>query len=620
MEPTMLYDRRSKLDDGLVPPHGGELVQAFVPAQERHELLQNFSQLRAIDISASELHDLEMIASGAYSPLSGFMGRETYTSVCEAAALPNGLAWGLPVVLTVERETALALTVGQEVSLRYQGTPVGLLRLEDIYPWDPVAEARSLYGAATAARGAEERYALGGPALLIAARDASYLSRRHRWPLETRNLFARHHWRHVGVIHMNHPWQRVHEYVLRCALEASDALLLHSAIEQGETPHGLPREILAQASRLLLSNYFPNERIIENPMPSRLFAGAGRATVQHAILSQNYGCHTLFLAPGFNGADVAEPILREAFARAARRGLALRPAFLARAFHCEACGGVATEKSCPHEAAQRIQVSETDIRQRLLGGDHLPPLVARPDVARLLAKGMSEKMAAKPGATTGKHLFPHAGEVSREMRQALVGHKAGVLWMTGLSGSGKSTIAHRLERRLLLSGHRAYVLDGDTLRKGLNRDLGFSDEARRENLRRAGEVAKVLMEAGLIVIASFISPFRAERRMLRELFGAGEFYEVYVEASLEECERRDPKGLYKRARAGLIPQFTGISSPYESPENPEIRLDTTIHAVDECVQRLLHALSRHGLLRTVGDEPGYFQAPVARAGVAAHLQ
>jgi adenylyl-sulfate kinase len=201
-----------------------------------------------------------------------------------------------------------------------------------------------------------------------------------------------------------------------------------------------------------------------------------------------------------------------------------------------------------------------------------------------------------PGDITGKYLYPHASEVSRDLVESLAGHKAGVLWMTGLSGSGKSTVAHRIERKLILSGHRVYVLDGDTLRTGLNSDLGFGEEARRENLRRAAEVAKVLVDAGLIVIASFISPFSAEREMVRKIVGAG-FYEVYVEASLETCEERDPKGLYKRARAGIIPKFTGISSPYEAPENPDLRLNTSECSLDECVTRFHDFIAQVELLR-----------------------
>ena len=159
------------------------------------------------------------------------------------------------------------------------------------------------------------------------------------------------------------------------------------------------------------------------------------------------------------------------------------------------------------------------------------------------------------------------------------------LWFTGLSGSGKSTIANLVEKRLLASGHHTYLLDGDNIRHGLSRDLGFTDEDRVENNRRVAEVARLMVDAGLIVIVSFISPFRGERRAAREMFAPGEFVEVFVDAPLAVCEARDAKGLYAKARAGGIPNFTGIDSPYEAPEHAEIVLDTTASAPDELARR-----------------------------------
>ena len=279
----------------------------------------------------------------------------------------------------------------------------------------------------------------------------------------------------------------------------------------------------------------------------------------------------------------------------------IRPVYMPAAFHCEPCGGIATHKSCPHGAEQHLEVTDAEISEYLLQGEGLPPFVARPEIARSLARGMAERLDGVAVKSTVRHIYPHAAEVSSELRQTLAGHKSCALWMTGLSGSGKSTIAHRLERDLLLAGHRVFVLDGDTLRHGLNHDLGFSEADRRENLRRAAEVVKVMVEAGLIVIASFISPFRAERQMVREILGAT-FREVYVDASLAACEERDPKGLYKRARAGQIPQFTGISSPYEPPESPDVRLDTTVYSVDECARQMRDYLANGGVLRSArGD-------------------
>jgi bifunctional enzyme CysN/CysC len=185
-------------------------------------------------------------------------------------------------------------------------------------------------------------------------------------------------------------------------------------------------------------------------------------------------------------------------------------------------------------------------------------------------------------------------EVSREGRAAIKQQQPCCVWFTGLSGSGKSSIANDLERRLYAEGRHTYLLDGDNIRHGLNRDLGFTEADRAENIRRVAEVARLMVEAGLIVLVSFISPFRAERRLARRLFAEGEFLEVFVDTPIEECERRDPKGLYAKARAGALPNFTGIDSPYEPPDSPEVHVTTTGRSVEECVEQVFGRLPQEG--------------------------
>ena len=190
----------------------------------------------------------------------------------------------------------------------------------------------------------------------------------------------------------------------------------------------------------------------------------------------------------------------------------------------------------------------------------------------------------------------HAGAVTKEDRERVIGHKACTLWMTGLPASGKSTIAVALEKTLWDRGIHAYVLDGDNIRHGLNKDLGFSPEDRTENIRRIGEVAKLFTSAGVINTTAFISPYRSDRARVREIMGEGEFVEVYVACSPEECERRDPKGHYKLARSGKIPEFTGISAPYEAPESPEITVHTDTQSMDECLATILGYLEAKGYI------------------------
>ena len=196
----------------------------------------------------------------------------------------------------------------------------------------------------------------------------------------------------------------------------------------------------------------------------------------------------------------------------------------------------------------------------------------------------------------------HSSQVERGDREALVGQRGVTIWLTGLSGSGKSTIAVAAERELIRRGHLAFVLDGDNIRHGLNKNLGFAPEDRSENIRRIGEVSKLFTEAGVIVFSSFISPYRSDRDEARALMEPGDFVEVYVDASLDTCQERDVKGLYKKARAGEIPEFTGVSAPYEAPESPELILDANRQSVEESVNQLVEFLDAKGYLAPAPSE------------------
>jgi len=190
----------------------------------------------------------------------------------------------------------------------------------------------------------------------------------------------------------------------------------------------------------------------------------------------------------------------------------------------------------------------------------------------------------------------HRASVTRDRRHQLNQHKSVILWFTGLSGAGKSTLAHAVEEKLHLSGCRTFVLDGDNVRHGLCGDLGFSDQDRRENIRRIAEVAKLMLEAGVITLTAFISPFNAERQQARELMPTNDFIEIYCQCDIAVCEQRDVKGLYKKARSGEIAQFTGISSPYEPPVNPELIIDTDLFSLDECVEQVLALLKQRAVV------------------------
>ncbi|MGR8979225.1 MAG: adenylyl-sulfate kinase [Gammaproteobacteria bacterium] len=196
----------------------------------------------------------------------------------------------------------------------------------------------------------------------------------------------------------------------------------------------------------------------------------------------------------------------------------------------------------------------------------------------------------------------HHATVNRLRREQLNGHRGAILWFTGLSGAGKSTLAHAVEERLFHKGCRTFVLDGDNVRHGLCSDLGFSPDERAENIRRIGEVAKLFMEAGVIVLTAFISPYRADRERVRGMVEHGDFMEIFCDTSIEICESRDVKGLYKKARAGLIAEFTGISSPYETPINPELTVNTGKAGLEECVDQVMAEMTYRGLILSSDED------------------
>jgi len=191
----------------------------------------------------------------------------------------------------------------------------------------------------------------------------------------------------------------------------------------------------------------------------------------------------------------------------------------------------------------------------------------------------------------------HEAEITQEAREKILNQKGAVLWFTGLSGSGKSTLAHAVEKKLYEKGHLTYVLDGDNIRHGLNKNLGFSPEDREENIRRIGEVAKLFTDAGVIAMTAFISPYRDDRNKARELIESGRFVEIFCQCELAECENRDPKGLYKKARAGEIKQFTGIDAPYEVPEHPEIVVETDKQSLDQSTDTVIAYLVQEGIIQ-----------------------
>lgn len=341
----------------------------------------------------------------------------------------------------------------------------------------------------------------------------------------------------------------------------------------------------------------------------KMFYGGPREAIMHAIYRQNYGFTHIIIgrkhadAPYDDGSNIWGDFDAQEKFQNLQGDLKIQPVNVGFAAYYEEIGRVGLIEEYAPKGWKPVTVSGRVLREQLKSGQMPDERIIRPETSKILIEAYREKEAAiapSPGnngdqPVMASNITWHHHSVTREMRERLNKHKGATLWFTGLSGSGKSTLANELAAALHERGVRTYVLDGDNIRHGLNKGLGFSAEDRKENIRRIGEVAKLFTDAGVINMTAFISPYRADRQVARDLQPES-FLEVYVQADLGTCEERDPKGLYKKARAGEIKGFTGIDDPYEEPEAPEVIVDTAKNSVRSCVLQILQALEQRSLI------------------------
>ena len=572
----------SLAETALVRPHGGALVNRIVSGSEADALRSRAASLPRITLDAREQADLELIATGAASPLEGFLGPADYASVVDTLRLADGTVWPLPLTLAAD---TTGLQPGSSAALHdANGRLWGVIEVEHVFTRDPLEESRKVYGTEEAAHPgvayllSRPRTLVGGRVQVLPLPEDLPFARFRLTPRELRAAIAERGWRRVAGFQTRNPIHRAHEHLTKLALEQSDGLVLHPLV--GETKgDDVPASVRFAAYEELVSRYYPRERTLLAAFPAAMRYAGPREALFHALVRKNYGINQLIV--GRDHAGVGKYYgpydAQRIFESFSVEELGVQPLKFEPTFYCHACDALASPRTCPHGAGSRLELSGTKVREILREGGNLPRKFTRPEIAEILREHYSAG-APRPVAE----------------RRTPAGF---IVWFTGLSGAGKSTLAQALSRELG-DERKVEILDGDEVRTYLSKGLGFSKEDRDTNIRRIGYVARLLARNGTVAIGAAISPYaeiRDEVRRLAEQDGVP-FVEVYAEASLESLTARDVKGLYKKAIAGEIQHFTGVSDPYEPPTAAEVVVKTDKEPVAESLGRILVALEERGLL------------------------
>jgi sulfate adenylyltransferase len=572
----------------LIPPHGGELVQLIAQPERIAELKAHSKEWPSWDLTGRQLCDLELLITGGFSPLRGFMTRADYEGVCHNMRLANGTLWPMPITLDITEEFAKKLTPGtSKVALRDpEGVMLAVLNVEDVWQADRKAEADAVFASTSAAHpGADYAINKANPWYVGGTLEGTQIPSHYDFrnlrltPAEVRAEFARVGWRKVVAFQTRNPMHRAHvELAFRAAKQVEANLLIHPVVGMTK-PGDVDYYTRVRCYQLLLSK-FPQSTAKLSLLPLAMRMGGPREAIWHALIRKNHGVTHFIVGrdhagPGkdtngkpFYGPYQAQEVFKK---HEADIGVTMVP-FNMMVYLEE------QDKYVPDDEVKNgdrvLNISGTELRQRLNEGREIPAWFTYPEVVAELRRS-----------------FPPR-------------HKQGVtIFFTGLSGSGKSTIANVLMTKFLeMGGRPATMLDGDLVRKNLSSELGFSKEHRDINIRRIGYVASEITKNGGIAICAPIAPYDATRKYVRQLIEPyGGFILVHIATTVEVCEQRDRKGLYAKARAGILKEFTGISDPYEIPADAEVTINTGELSAEEAAQEIILHLEREGFIGTTAE-------------------
>ena len=567
----------------LIAPHGGELVNLIVDSDRASELKSHSREWPSWDLTPRQICDLELLMSGGFSPLRGFMARAEYESVSQDMRLPSSVIWPMPITLDVTEQFAKALKPGStKVALRdAEGVMLAVLHVDEVWQPDKRNEAHSVFKTTSKVHpGVDYLFNKAHP-WYVGGRvegvqmPAHYDFRSLRLtPTELRTEFARLGWRRAVAFQTRNPMHRAHqELTFRAAKTVEANLLIHPSVGMTK-PGDVDYFTRVRCYQLLISKY-PAGTVKLSMLPLAMRMAGPREAIWHALIRKNHGCTHLIVGrdhagPGndadgkpFYGPYEAQELFKK---HEADIGVTMVP--FSMMVYLQDQDRYVPEDEVKN-GARVLNISGTELRRRLNDGGEIPTWFTYPEVVHELRRSYPPR------------------------------HKQGLtIFFTGLSGSGKSTIANVLRTKFLETGGRPVsLLDGDLVRKHLSSELGFSKEHRDINIRRIGYVSSEITKNGGIAICAPIAPYDAVRKHVREMIEPhGGFILVHVATPLEVCEQRDRKGLYAKARAGILKEFTGISDPYEEPQDAEVVINTADLTPEEAAQEIILHLEREGFI------------------------
>jgi len=571
----------------LIAPHGGTLVDLMAGPERADELKKASRDWPSLDLDARQLCDLELLLNGGFSPLTGFMTRADYEPVVEDMRLADGTLWPIPITLDVDEAVAGSLGEGGALALRdAEGVMIAVLHVEDVWQADREREARMVFGSThpehpgvTQLLDRTKPWYVGGRLEGVETPHHYDFKTLRMTPAELRARFEKRGWRRIVAFQTRNPMHRAHlELTVRAAKEAEANLLVHPVVGMTK-PGDVDHYTRVRAYQAIMDRYPANTSEL-SLLPLAMRMAGPREAVWHAIIRKNHGATHFIVGrdhagpgsdsggtPFYGPYDAQEMLSRFEEELGVRMVPFKMMVYLPDEDRYQPVDQVA-------EGTRTLSISGTELRERLQDGREIPEWFTFPAVAEELRR--THPPRSKQGFT---------------------------VFFTGLSGSGKSTIANVLRVKLLeMGGRPVTLLDGDLVRKHLSSELGFSKEHRDLNIQRIGYVASEITKNGGIAICAPIAPYDEVRKGVRGMIEPlGGFTLVHVDTPLEVCEQRDRKGLYAKARAGIIKEFTGISDPYEAPEDAELVLDTTELTPDQAAQRVILHLEHEGFIEARRD-------------------